>query len=133
MARQLNKNDFLKVFEKALGNVTVACNNYQIDRQTFYNWYNADEEFRTACDAVKEKRKDFIESALDKRIQAGDTTAIIFAAKTQCKDRGYTEKIEYEGKQQTEISIPKINVGKLPDDIIYKMVEAIDDAENHNE
>lgn len=133
MAKGKDTKGFLKVFEKALGNVTVACTNFGIERQTFYNWYNADEEFRTACDAVKEKRKDFIESALDKRIQAGDTTAIIFAAKTQCKDRGYTEKIEYEGKQQTEISIPKINVGKLPDDIIYKMVEAIDDAENHNE
>lgn len=128
-----SKDDFLKVFEKALGNVSVACTNFGIDRVTFYNWYNADEQFRTACDAVKEKRKDFIESALDKRIQAGDTTAIIFAAKTQCKDRGYTEKIEFEGKQQTEISVAKVNVGKLPDDLLFQMVDALDEAENNNE
>ena len=100
-----SKDDFLKVFEKALGNVSVACTNFGIDRVTFYNWYNADEQFRTACDAVKEKRKDFIESALDKRIQAGDTTAIIFAAKTLCKDRGFTEKMELEQKQTIEINL----------------------------
>ncbi len=98
----LDKNKFLKVFEKALGNVSVACKNFGCDNKTFYNWYNADEEFRTACDAVKEKRKDFIESALDKRIQAGDTSAIIFAAKTICKDRGYVEKTEQNVKVESE-------------------------------
>lgn len=95
-----DKREFLKVFQKALGNVSVACKNYNIDRQTFYNWYNNDADFRANADAVKEIRKDFIESALDKRIQEGDTTAIIFAAKTQCKDRGYVEKQEL--KVETE-------------------------------
>ena len=96
----LDKNKFLKVFEKALGNVSVACKNFGCDNKTFYNWYNEDADFREKADAVKEKRKDFIESALDKRIQAGDTTAIIFAAKTLCKDRGFVEttnvKVETE-------------------------------------
>lgn len=127
------KEEFLKVFKKALGNISVACHNHGIERQTFYNWLNADEEFRKEVEQAKEIRKDFIESALDKKIEEGDTTAIIFAAKTQCKDRGYTEKIEYEGKQQTELKIPKINLGKMPDDLLYKMVEALDDAENNNE
>lgn len=96
----LDKNKFLVVFEKALGNVSVACKNFGCDNKTFYNWYNEDADFREKADAVKEKRKDFIESALDKRIQAGDTTAIIFAAKTLCKDRGFVEttnvKVETE-------------------------------------
>ena len=89
-----SKEEFLKTFKKALGNITVACNNFDIERTTFYDWYNNDPDFRAKADAVKEIRKDFIESALDKRIQEGDTTAIIFAAKTQCKDRGYVEKQE---------------------------------------
>ena len=96
----LDKDKFLKVFEKSLGNVTVACNNFGCDKSTFYKWYESDADFRAKADAVKEKRKDFIESALDKRIQAGDTTAIIFAAKTLCKDRGFVEttnvKVETE-------------------------------------
>lgn len=97
-SKQNRKGEFLKVFEKALGNISIACHNCGIDRVTFYNWYREDEEFRAAADAVKEIRKDFIESALDQRIKEGDTTAIIFAAKTQCKDRGYVEKIETEQK-----------------------------------
>jgi hypothetical protein len=97
---KFDKEEFLKVFKKSLGNVTVACNNFGCERQTFYNWYNEDADFRAKADAVKEIRKDFIESALDKRIQEGDTTAIIFAAKTQCKDRGYVEKQEL--KVETE-------------------------------
>lgn len=91
-----NRNDFLKVFKKALGNVTIACENFGIERCTFYDWYNNDEDFRKKADAVKEIRKDFLESAFDKRVKAGDTTAIIFGLKTQCKDRGYVEKSEHE-------------------------------------
>ena len=128
-----SKDEFLKVFKKALGNVTVACNNFDIERSTFYDWYNNDPDFRAKADAVKEIRKDFIESALDKRIQEGDTTAIIFAAKTQCKDRGYIEKVEVRSENKTEISVPKIDVSKLPDDLLFKMVDALDDAENNNE
>lgn len=128
-----NKDEFLKVFKKALGNVSVACQNFDIERSTFYDWYNNDADFKAKADAVKEIRKDFIESALDKKIQEGDTTAIIFAAKTQCKDRGYTEKVEYEGKQQTELTIPKVNIGKMPDDLLFKMVEALDETETNNE
>lgn len=89
-----NKDKFLEVFEKALGNISVACRNFGIIRATFYDWYNNDPEFRKKADEVKEVRKDFIESALDARIRAGDTAAIIFASKTQCKDRGYVEKTE---------------------------------------
>jgi hypothetical protein len=91
-----SKDEFLKVFEKALGNIFVACSNFGIDRKTFYNWYNEDENFKQKADAVKELRKDFLESAFDKRVKAGDTTAIIFGLKTQCKDRGYVEKSEHE-------------------------------------
>lgn len=89
-----NKEKFLEVFEKALGNISVACRNFGIIRATFYDWYNNDADFRKKADEVKEVRKDFIESALDARIRAGDTAAIIFASKTQCKDRGYVEKTE---------------------------------------
>ena len=128
-----SKDEFLEVYRKALGNISVACNNFGCDRQTFYNWYDSDPDFRAKADAVKEIRKDFIESALDKRIQEGDTTAIIFAAKTQCKDRGYIEKVEVKSENKTEISVPKIDVSKLPDDLLFKMVDALDDAENNNE
>lgn len=36
-------------------------------------------------------------------------------------------------EQRTDLNVSKINVGKLPDDILFKMVEALDDIENNNE
>jgi len=102
--RQDRKAEFLEVFRKCLGNVSVACRQYGIERPTFYNWQKDDPEFEQACIDVRETRKDFIESALDKRIQAGDTAAIIFAAKTICKDRGYVERVENEVHAQNPLS-----------------------------
>lgn len=102
MTKRNKKSEFLQVYKKALGNVSVSCRNYGIERQTFYNWYNSDARFKEKCDEVKELRKDFIESAIDKRIAAGDTTMIIFAAKTICKDRGYVEKVEQNVNLVTE-------------------------------
>lgn len=98
------KAEFLDVFKRALGNVSVACKSFGIDRQTYYNWVRDDDDFARQCDDVRETRKDFIESALDKRIQAGDTAAIIFAAKTICKDRGYVERVENEVHAQAPLS-----------------------------
>ena len=99
------KADFLEVFRKCLGNISVACKQFGIERQTFYNWQREDEDFARACEEVKEVRKDFIESALDKRIMAGDTAAIIFAAKTQCRDRGYVETIDTNVSSNQPLSI----------------------------
>ena len=97
-----NKKKFLEIFKEKLGNISISCRAYGIDRQTYYNWYNSDANFRSAADAVKEVRKDFIENALMNRINAGDTAAIIFAAKTICKDRGYVEKVEQDVTVKTE-------------------------------
>lgn len=91
-----SKAKFLEVFKEKLGNVSISCRVFGIDRSLFYKWYASDEDFKTKADAVKEVRKDFIENALMQRINAGDTTAIIFAAKTICKDRGYVEKVEQD-------------------------------------
>ena len=116
------KQHLIKILEKALGNITIACRNFGIERQTFYNWYDKDEEFRKAVDDIKEIRKDFIESALDRRIQAGDTAAIIFAAKTQCRDRGYIEHLET--KQVVEASIVELDAKKQA---IQEMIKKLKD------
>jgi hypothetical protein len=58
------------------------------------------EKYDSAQEALeneKEGMKDFTEGKLYQKIEAGDTTAIIFYAKTQMKDRGYVERKEVGG------------------------------------
>ena len=45
---------------------------------------------------LKNKHKDFAEGCLLRNIKEGKETSLIFYLKTQCKDRGYTEKSEVD-------------------------------------
>ena len=84
--------DFLEEYSSSWGNITMACKNLGIARKTFYNWLK-EETFKAAIEEldIVERKKDRIEDALMKKIEAGDATAIIFACKTIAKDRGYIE------------------------------------------
>jgi hypothetical protein len=92
------KKNFPETLEKCMGNVTLACRNVGISRDTFYKWYKEDEAFKAKCSAIKETVIDFVESKLIERINEKDTTSIIFYLKTQGKGRGYVERIETTGK-----------------------------------
>lgn len=94
--RALKKN-FIEALTKTFGIVTQACKIVGIERPTYYNWREKDEEFRKACDEVNEYVGDFVESKIIKKIDEGDTTMIIFYAKTKLKSRGYTERTEVTG------------------------------------
>jgi hypothetical protein len=88
------KQQMILALEKSLGIVTTACLSVGISRESHYNWYNEDIEYKTAVDSIKDIKLDFVESQLHKNIQNGDTTAIIFALKTLGKNRGFVEKQE---------------------------------------
>jgi hypothetical protein len=88
------KQQMILALEKSLGIVTTACLSVGISRESHYNWYNEDIEYKTAVDSIKDIKLDFVESQLHKNIQNGDTTAIIFALKTLGKNRGFIEKQE---------------------------------------
>lgn len=124
-----SKAKFLEVFKEALGNVSVACKRFGLDNSTYYEWFNNDPEFRKEAEAVKEIRKDFIESALDRKIKEGDSSCIIFAAKTQCKDRGYveTERKEIAGKMDIDSNI---DVSKLTDKQLFEIADKLQSLGN---
>ena len=84
----------IEALEKSLGVVTTACKSVGIARQTHYEWYKEDEEYKAAVDAVADIALDFAESKLHKQIEGGDTTATIFYLKTKGKKRGYVERQE---------------------------------------
>ena len=93
------KSNLIDCMIKNLGNVTEVCKQMNIARQTFYNYYNNDIEFKEQIDDIKNIALDFVESKLIGKIKEGDTIAILFYLKTQGKKRGYVER------QETEITI----------------------------
>lgn len=89
------RKEFIEIFaEKAACNISVACKKVGISRRTFYNWYNNDEEFRTAIDDGNEAMIDLAETQLFKNIRDGKEQSIFFYLKTKGKHRGYVEQVD---------------------------------------
>ena len=111
------KADILQALANTSGIVSSACKAANVSRMTYYRWYNEDPDFREKADDIKELQKDFAESLILKKMKEGDTTMIIFYAKTQMKDRGYTERKEITGKDGEDLIKGKeIDIDKLSDD-----------------
>jgi len=90
------KKMLLAALEKTYGVVTTACKKADIDRQTFYNYYNDDPSFAKKVDELKNVALDYAESHLFKNMQDGKEASVIFYLKTQGKGRGYIEKVQNE-------------------------------------
>jgi hypothetical protein len=90
----IHKKGMIQALEKSLGIVTTACKSVGISRETHYNWYKEDEDYRMAVDGVADIALDFAESKLHDNIENGSDTAIIFYLKTKGKRRGFIEKTE---------------------------------------
>jgi len=100
------KKAFIDVYEKVYGNVSLSCRSVGINRSTYYRWVK-DEAFKEQLEDTKPKEAyiDFVESKLVERINAGDTTAIIFALKTIGKKRGYVERQEIAHSSNVETDV----------------------------
>lgn len=98
LAKDIKKEAFIEAFRKTFGNVSQSCEIVGISRTAYYDWLNADPEFKKRLDTVQPEEifVDFAEKALINRIEKGDTTAIIFSLKTKGKKRGYIEKQEVD-------------------------------------
>lgn len=94
--RENLKKKLVSEIVRTKGFKTIACTNLGVNPRTFRQWVTDDAEFRQAVrDAVSiagENRDDTAEKKLFDLVSAGDTTAVIFYAKTRLKDRGYSEK-----------------------------------------
>lgn len=109
---QKDKNSLLESLKECSGIVTFACEKVGLSRQTFYRWYREDAEFKERVDAINELQIDVAEASLLKKIQKGDTTAIIFYLKTKGRSRGYTERREIvtpEGVEVKNFDISKLS------------------------
>ncbi len=112
------KKQLVESLEKSLGVVTTACKQTGVNRSTFYEWYNKDEEFKKAVDDIGNVALDFAESQLHKQIKDGNSTATIFYLKTKGKKRGYIERQEITGADgsPTSFKIEIIDTGDTQDE-----------------
>lgn len=84
----------IQALEDADGYVSKTASLLQCSVKTVYNYRDRYVTVAEAWTNIKERRHDFVENALHKRIKEGSDTAIIFYLKTQAKDRGYVERQE---------------------------------------
>ncbi len=103
-----NKVIFLKELEKAMGVVTTACKESGVSRSQYYTWLKEDPDFAKSVEEVPELQMDFVEAQLLKKIKDGSDQAIIFYLKTKGKKRGYTDKLEIDGKITHDIQVIKL-------------------------
>ena len=106
----IKKDNILKALEQSLGVVTTACKAVGISRAVFYEWQKKDSDFSAAVAELDNVALDFAESALYKQIQEGNTSATIFYLKTKGKNRGYVERTEITGANNTPLLLPTVQV-----------------------
>ncbi len=111
-----DKEALLEALHNTSGIISSACRAAGVSRMTYYRYYNEDPEFRERADDIKELQKDFAESLILKKMKEGDTTMLIFYAKTQMKDRGYSERKEITGSDGEDLFHKDIDLSKLTDE-----------------
>ena len=99
------KNLVISMLEQSRGVVTIACKNAGVSRSAFYEMLKDDPEFAERVEDAKEQAIDHVESKLFNLIDNGDTGATIFFLKTRGKKRGYVERQEVTGADNTPIKI----------------------------
>ena len=111
---KLYKEQLLIALEKHLGIVTAACKEVGISRDSYYDYYNTDPEFKRKVDDINEIAIDFTESQLFKKIKSGSERAILFFMKYKGRKRGYTDSVDITsgGKTITEIKLIQVKTRK---------------------
>lgn len=113
---QKDKDTLLESLKECSGIVTFACEKVGLSRQTFYRWCRDDAEFKERVDAINELQIDVAEASLLKKIQKGDTTAIIFYLKTKGKNRGYSERREIVTPNGVQVTKRDFDISKLSEE-----------------
>lgn len=92
--RRMRQHLFLHACVTSQFNVSQAMGMVGISKATLDNWVARDTDFAMMVQEILFHKKNFIEGALMDQVAMGETSAIIFANRTQNQDRGY-------GKQST--------------------------------
>ena len=90
------KNTMLLALANNLGNVSKACEQTNISRQSHYRWLKGDLKYSEAVLEQADAALDIAEYKLMEKIKSGDIRAIMFFLKTKGRKRGYGESPQVE-------------------------------------
>lgn len=106
----------IEALQKSMGNISHACKQVGITRETHYEWKRTDAVYEAEVRDVVESAIDYVESKLMLQIQRDNYIAIIFYLKTKGKHRGWTERVENTGPDGGPISHVVRDMSQLSDE-----------------
>lgn len=125
---QISNERIIKAIKESYGIITNTARRLKVSRQALHEWINEDEELKNAVKHARENDlKDLIEDALVKNIKKGKEASIIFASKTQLRNRGYQERIEVTDKSKLDDQIQQASESDLME-MMAKLQKKIKDA-----
>lgn len=132
--KEEKKKEFIKAYMLSRGIISAACMQISISRDTFYRWIKEDDAFRREVEGIDIMQQEFVESKLLAKIDAGDTTAIIFYLKTKGKNLGYSEKQNALNAKAKEEAVDRNGSGeaKLLDNKLPVLTERIISTKTRN-
>ena len=92
----LTAGQMIDAIKQARGFVSKAAQLCGVSRTTFYVYVKKYPTVQEALEDEREKRHDFVENKLMNAINNDNIAAILFYLKTQCKQRGYVERQQFE-------------------------------------
>ncbi len=105
-----NKQKLLEALERSLGIVTSACKDVGVSRDTFYRYYNEDNDFKKSVDDINNITLDFAETQLLKKIKEGSERSILFYMKYKARLRGYSDSIDITSGGEKIVSEISVNI-----------------------
>jgi len=106
------KKHLLEALESCMGIVTLACKKISISRRTHYEYMETDEDYKKQVYDIQEMVLDLAESKLIGFINQGSETSTMFYLKTKGRNRGYSQDIILQQKEEKEI---KVNIQVVDD------------------
>jgi hypothetical protein len=114
---RFSDGNIAKALDKCLGNIARAAEVVGCSRRTIEVRMRENEDLRELVRGHLEDTKDYAEAKIKEKMLNGDTTMLIFFAKTKMKDRGYIERVEqdvvFQGQMTTQQQAPTLDLTKL--------------------
>jgi hypothetical protein len=107
--QQTKKRNFIETYRQTFGHISNTCSSIGIDRGTYYNWLENDEDFLKEIMEAEMELNDDIRQVLIDKAANGDMTAVIFYLKKRHPDfkeqphvliqQNFIKKLESERKE----------------------------------